>query len=228
MDTAGQVTSASRGTLPTNVAEATSDGANRLISSDFETFLRMLTAQLENQDPLNPLESTDFAVQLATFSGVEQQVRTNDLLGELTTRMNLSGLSDLAGWIGREARAPAAAVFSGEPITLDVAPEAGAAQAELVVTDAAGSVVDRSPIAATNGQVTWSGQTAMGVARPAGAYAFRVVSYDNEGSVLGESVPETFVPVTEVRMQDGNTVLVLASGATVRATEVTGVRSATG
>jgi len=47
------------------------------ISSDFETFLRMLTVQMQNQDPLNPVDSSDYAVQLATFSSVEQQVQTN-------------------------------------------------------------------------------------------------------------------------------------------------------
>ena len=51
------------------------------ISSDFNTFLRMLTVQMQNQDPLNPIDSADYAVQLATFSGVEQQVRTNQLAG---------------------------------------------------------------------------------------------------------------------------------------------------
>ena len=60
------------------VARSTADGAetggNSALSSDFETFLRMLTTQLQNQDPLNPVDSADFAVQLATFSSVEQQV----------------------------------------------------------------------------------------------------------------------------------------------------------
>ena len=54
-----------------------------LIGNDFNTFLVMLTTQLQNQDPLNPIESSDYAVQLATFSGVEQQVRTNQLLQEI-------------------------------------------------------------------------------------------------------------------------------------------------
>lgn len=53
------------------------------ISSDFETFLRMLTVQMQNQDPLDPVDSSDYAVQLATFSNVERQVQTNDLLREL-------------------------------------------------------------------------------------------------------------------------------------------------
>lgn len=57
------------------------------IASDFETFLRMLTTQLENQDPLEPVASQDLAVQLATFSGVEQQTQTNSLLEDLGSQM---------------------------------------------------------------------------------------------------------------------------------------------
>ena len=47
----------------------------------------MLTTQIKNQDPLNPMEGTEFAVQLATFSGVEQQVQTNQLLARLLVAM---------------------------------------------------------------------------------------------------------------------------------------------
>ena len=57
-----------------------------VLSSDFETFLKMLTVQLENQDPLNPVDSADYAVQLATFSGVEQQVQTNYSAGSRMRR----------------------------------------------------------------------------------------------------------------------------------------------
>ena len=64
----------------------------------------MLTAQLENQDPLNPLESQDFAVQLATFSNVEQQTKTNSLLEDVKSGLQASGLGDMSGWLGREAR----------------------------------------------------------------------------------------------------------------------------
>ena len=59
--------------------------ARSALASDFDTFLRMLTTQMQNQDPLNPIDSTDYATQLATFSGVEQQVRTNSLLADLGT-----------------------------------------------------------------------------------------------------------------------------------------------
>ena len=66
------------------------------ITSDFTTFLKMLTTQMQNQDPLNPIDSTDYAAQLATFSGVEQQVRTNSLLADLGTQFGLMGMAQLA------------------------------------------------------------------------------------------------------------------------------------
>ena len=111
------------------------------LSSDFETFLLMLTTQMENQDPLNPIESQDFAVQLATFSGVEQQVRTNDLLESLANGLGLSGMSQLAGWVGMEARVNAPAVFDVAPITLAPEPDPSSDNAVLVVRDEFGRVV---------------------------------------------------------------------------------------
>jgi flagellar basal-body rod modification protein FlgD len=58
------------------------------LSQDYDMFLRLMTAQLKNQDPLQPLDGTEFVAQLAQFSGVEQQIKTNErldsLLGALT------------------------------------------------------------------------------------------------------------------------------------------------
>ena len=66
-------TSAVSGTGATNTAP-TQTKSSGFSGGDFETFLKMLTTQIRNQDPLNPMEGSEFAVQLATFSGVEQQV----------------------------------------------------------------------------------------------------------------------------------------------------------
>jgi len=108
------------------------------ISSDFETFLRMLTVQMQNQDPLNPVDSSDYAVQLATFSGVEQAVLTNDLLKSLTAQMNSSGLAGMANWVGKEARAAAPAFFDGNPVTITPKPSAIAERVEVVVRNESG------------------------------------------------------------------------------------------
>ena len=109
------------------------------ISSDFETFLKMLTVQMQNQDPLNPVDSSDYAVQLATFSGVEQQVQTNDLLRSLMGQLGAAGMADFAGWVGMEARTNLPVTFAGSPVQLSVAPAASADAAALVVTDEGGT-----------------------------------------------------------------------------------------
>ena len=91
-------------TSTTTKADSGTDPApKQQISADFETFLRMLAVQMENQDPLNPVDSSDYATQLATFSGVEQAVRSNDLLTNLSAQMNLSGMGEMAAWVGKEA-----------------------------------------------------------------------------------------------------------------------------
>ena len=133
-----QTTTAAAQTTAPAVASSTS-----AISSDFETFLRMLTVQMQNQDPLNPVDSSDYAVQLATFSGVEQAVLTNDLLASLTAQMNSSGLADMANWVGKEARAAAPAYFDGTPINITPNPSVIADRAEIVVRNVSGAEVQR-------------------------------------------------------------------------------------
>ena len=74
------------GSGPATVLPTTIDKGQ--ISKDYDMFLRLMTAQLKNQDPLQPLDGTEFVAQLAQFSGVEQQIKTNErldfLLGALT------------------------------------------------------------------------------------------------------------------------------------------------
>jgi flagellar basal-body rod modification protein FlgD len=67
----------------TGAASAAAGQARSAFSEDFDTFLTLLTAQVENQDPLAPLDSTQFVEQLATFSALEQQVTTNDHLEKI-------------------------------------------------------------------------------------------------------------------------------------------------
>ncbi|MEO1532985.1 MAG: flagellar hook capping FlgD N-terminal domain-containing protein, partial [Pseudomonadota bacterium] len=74
-------------------------------ASDFESFLTLLTAQLQNQDPLQPIDSTEFVAQLASFSTVEQLIGTNERLDALTQDVAAGDLAALAGWIGQEASA---------------------------------------------------------------------------------------------------------------------------
>ena len=101
----------------TSAAQDGAGGQQMFAKGDFQTFLRMLTAQLKNQDPMNPMEGSDFAVQLATFSGVEQQAQTNKLLTEMTQAMG-GGLGELSVWIGREVRVAGPVWFGAKPVKL--------------------------------------------------------------------------------------------------------------
>lgn len=194
------------------------------LTSDFDTFLKMLTVQMQNQDPLNPIDSADYAVQLATFSGVEQQVKTNDLLQGLGGQMALSGLADMASWVGREARAPMAVAFDGAPVTISPNPVASADKVELVVKDARGQELSRVRIPNSAEPVEWAGVTADGAPLPPGTYAFEVVS-SSGGQVLLSEPAEVYATVTEVRVVDGQSALVMEGGILVPASTVTALRA---
>lgn len=210
---------------PTRTAQ---DRPATALSSDFETFLRMLTVQMKNQDPLNPIQSSDFAVQLATFSGVEQQVRTNELLSRLAEGFASSGMTGLAGWIGREVRSSGPARFDGAPLTLY--PPAGTANGNatfLVVRDESGLPVARSPVAAGNGPLAWAGVRPDGSPFPPGLYSFEIEEVSGD-TVVGTRKVDHYARVTEVRAGEAGPMLVLSGGATVPAGDVVAVREGPG
>ncbi len=195
-----------------------------VISSDFQTFLTLLTTQLENQDPLNPLDSSEFAVQLATFSGVEQQVKTNDLLRDLAAGIGAAGLSQFAGWVGMEARVTAPARFDGAPITLAPAPDPASDAATLVVRDATGREVSREPMPPVSAPVLWAGTGPGGQPLPAGLYTFEVESL-NRGEVTSVRPVDHYARVSEVRQGPDGVELVLNGGSVVAASAVSALRT---
>lgn len=208
----------------TTATTTTTEQSTSQISSDFETFLQMLTAQMQYQDPLNPVESTDYAVQLATFSEVEQSVLTNDLLKSLEAQLNTTGLAGMADWVGKEARAAAPAYFDGQPITLSPRPDSAADQAEVVVFNESGVEVQRFDIPVTTDPVEWAGVAPGGSPFPAGFYSFEVVSTSN-GETLAQQTAEVYSAVTEVRAEGSGTILILEGGAAVSSDQVTALRA---
>ncbi len=202
-------------------ADTTEGGT--MIASDFETFLTMLTTQMQNQDPLNPIESTDFAVQLATFSGVEQQVRTNDLLATMQAQLGSRGMADYAGWVGMEVRAVTAAQFENTPITLYPEPASGAERVTVVVRDRSGADVDIVEIPVSDESVTWAGVDKYGDPFQPGRYTFHLQSF-GKNAMLSEEQIAIYSEVQELRMKNGETMLVLQNGDEVRAADIDAVR----
>ncbi len=193
------------------------------LSSDFAVFLRMLTARMQYQDPLNPIDSTDYATQLATFSGVEHAVETNDLLRALTTQLGVGGLSDMATWVGKEVRFSGPAAFDGQPITLYPKSTAGAETWDISVRNAEGEEVQRIPVVPGASEVNWSGLQYDGLTAPEGIYSFVAIGRTN-GQIVGETTVETYAKVTEARLEAGRQMLILQGGVKVAFESVTAVR----
>lgn len=204
-------------------SRAASSSASFSTNNDFETFLRMLTTQLQNQDPLKPMESTEFAVQLATFSGVEQQAKTNSLLSQMVSSSGGGTLAQLSNWIGKEVRTTAPVWFSGEKITLEVAPPKGVDTVHLVAFDDKGKEVYRKDIGTGSGEVDWLGTGPDDRALADGFYRFRLES-TKDGKVVGATDVPAYSKVTGAELVGNEAALVLTGGNTVGVSEVTAVR----
>ena len=204
---------------------ATAVKPKSVISSDFETFLQMLTTQARYQDPLEPIDSSEYSAQLAQFSMVEQQVLSNDLLTALSAQLSGGGISQIASWIGMEARTTAPAEFNGTPITVLPTPAAGADRAELVTYNAQGAEVQRGLIPVSDEPVQWAGVSSTGAAFPSGNYSFKVESF-KAGELINETEAATYSRITEARIEEGATHLILAGGSKISTTDVTALREA--
>ncbi len=192
--------------------------------SDYQTFLRMLTVQMQNQDPLNPIDSADYAVQLATFSGVEQQTRTNALLERVLSGMDSAGLIEMAGAVGQEALSTAPAAYDGvTPLNLRPTVDPAAERSVLVVRDAGGAVVSREDLPPATESWTWYGRGTSGAPLPAGKYSFAVESI-SQGQTVGTSAAPVFAPVEEVRRGEDGLVFVLKGGIALPAGDVLSLR----
>lgn len=207
----------------TAAGRPSSDGA--LIGSDFETFLKMLTAQMKHQDPLNPVDSTQFATQLATFSSVEQQVRTNELLTALGAQMGALSVSQLSGWVGMTARAEMPVHFDGEPVTISTRDVGLADRAELVVRNREGKEIQRLPVETGRQELEWAGVSASGAPLPAGVYHLTVESYAADELTSTDAV-YVHARIVEARNEDGQPILVMDSGQEVESGDIVGLRQA--
>ena len=82
---------------------------SRGIADNFDTFLQLLTTQLKNQNPLDPLDTNQFTQQLVQFTGVEQQLKTNEFLEALLLNTQTSYRADAVSYIGKEVTAAGSA-----------------------------------------------------------------------------------------------------------------------
>lgn len=157
------------------------------LAENYDTFLQLLTQQMQNQDPLNPMDSTQFVSQLVEFSSVEQQIAQNKNLETLIGLQYGSAYGAAASYLGRTATAVTdTAALSGGQAQWNYRMPEGAAAATLVVTDQNGKEVFRTEGETEKGlqSFSWNGKNASGAELPDGLYRLKVRAENSEGRKL--------------------------------------------
>jgi flagellar basal-body rod modification protein FlgD len=198
----GQSGAAQSGEAPAK--SGTGKGMDFDVDEQRQMFIKMLTAQLKNQSPTDPMKSKEMTGQLAQFSGVEQQMQTNELLKQLVQDRPGSQRMDAVSLVGRQVW------YGQEQVRLQEAGEAQrfrtrldhSAEVTAQVKDERGNVVrtlDLGAVDAGTREFRWDGRTGDGQAAAPGTYRIELTTA-GQGEAEGRSLP-TQVPATvnEVR-----------------------------
>lgn len=189
-------------------------------TGDFETFLKMLTAQIQNQNPFEPIEASDFAVQLATFSSVEQNVRTNVLLDRL---LNHIGFFEMGSLVGHEVLSSAPVFIGDAPVRLKLPNNHHGDRSELVLRNSLGSELGRFEVDSASTDLVFEMPSAFDGGLPADYYLLSVESF-RFGSLLGIDPVLGYNKIEEIRSDDGRVFLMLQGGYILEKNSVIGLR----
>lgn len=171
---------------------STTAGASRsgaALSDQFDSFLQLLTTQLQNQDPLSPMDATQFTTQLVQFSTVEQAIKTNDRLETMAESYAASAQASALGYLGNTVDRDGGVALLGARggTAFDYTLGEAAASVALTVRDADGEVVrtQSGGRAAGTNRFLWDGTDGSGTRLPAGVYTLEVAALDRGGNALG-------------------------------------------
>jgi flagellar basal-body rod modification protein FlgD len=211
----------------TTKPDIAASGAATLASS-YDTFIKLLTTQLKNQDPLSPMDSSQFTQQLVQMTGVQQQLYSNDLLKQLVTNTG-SGISTAVTLIGKDVKATSADTgLADGKATWNYRLAAGVSDLKVEVLDSNGKVVHveaPSDLGAGDHSVTWNGKDLGGYQKAnGGVYTLRITAKDSKGGAVS-ATPFVQGRVTGVEQQDGKT-LITVNGAKLPWESVTSITEA--
>ena len=181
----GTTAASSSSSSSSSAASSANALANQQIAGNFQSFLQLLTTQLQNQNPLSPLDTNQFTQQLVEFAGVQQQINTNDSLSTLVSLQQTAQSSQALEFVGKTA------VVKGSTTSLTSSEAAwglniaAASQVTINITNSSGATVYTSSIAANAGNnqpFTWNGQGSDGTQWPDGTYTMTATAADSNGN----------------------------------------------
>ena len=209
---------------------ATSNAATKT-SLDKDAFLKLLMAQIKNQDPLKPMEGTEFVSQLATFSMVEQSVTQSGKLDTLSVQLKGIANNDAAGLVGKNisVRGRGFSFDGAMPATSSVTVERPATKVTATIKDAEGNVVRTMELGAKPAgacPLTWDGKDASGTTLAAGTYSVDVRAEDAAGNAV-TTTQTVKGRVVSVSYEKGFPEMVLDSGVRAPVSDLVSIDSPT-
>ena len=156
------------------------------IAGNFETFLTLLTTQLQNQNPLDPLDTNQFTQQLVSFAGVEQQLRQNEQLESLVKLSKVAHNTTAMSFVGLHVTAEGSTSELRDGLAVWYLSSSNPAQATISVVDENGSTVftEQKTLDSGTQPYEWNGRTSTGGIAPAGAYKIVVQAKDAAGNTV--------------------------------------------
>ncbi len=198
-----------------NNAQQTNNASSQL-AEDFSDFLNLLTVQLQNQDPLSPMDSTEFTNQLVAFTGVEQQINTNQKLDSLVALNLGNSFSSALSYVGKDVSyLSSESYFDGEtPVDISYSIDGVSVDTTINILDEEGNLVFSQQVSDDDNveSFQWDGRDENGVLQPVGTYSVRVDALDSGNQALATS---TVVSgrVTGIESQNGSNFLLIGERA---------------
>lgn len=186
-----------------------SDVSQAKLEDDLNKFLNLLVTQLKNQDPLDPMDATEFTSQLVQFASVEQQIYQNSNLEKLLNATHVNQVSNLSGYLGTtvEGVGNEFILENGQAkFTYDLFDQASTNA--IIIQDASGKVVFTTGGELEAGQHTfqWDGKDDLGNQLPDGQYKVVIAAQDDAGLEI-ETEETVFGRVTAAGAEDGQVTL---------------------
>ncbi len=191
-----------------------------------EDFLTLLVAQLQNQDPLNPDDPTEFTAQLAQFSSLEQLFNLNDSMNGVATAVSDSQKLSALSLIGKEVTyADSDFSFGGTPVQVGYSLDGPAEQVrlQLQLDGATVATLDGNELNAGDHFLNWNGLTDEGAPAPVGDYTIVIQATAAEGAGSIAAAPLVRSEVTGIDLNAGNGGLLYTRGGEVSLLEIKGV-----
>lgn len=154
--------------------------SSKAIADNFDQFLTLLTTQLKNQSPLDPLDSNQFTQQLVQFAGVEQQINTNKTLEQLVASNRNSTLTNALGFVGARvtANGTGARLQDGRAAWQFSAPRSGNATINIVDSRGATVYSEERTLSAGDQTFSWDGRSNNGQRATDGQYTIQISAKD--------------------------------------------------